>query len=61
MVENLPASSTGDVGDDGLISELGRSPGGGNGNPLHILAWRVPWTKEPDGLQSIASQRVKCD
>ena len=38
MVENLPASSTGDVGDDGLISELGRSLGGGNGNPLHILA-----------------------
>ena len=23
-----------------------------------ILAWRVPWTEEPSGLQSIASQRV---
>ena len=23
-----------------------------------ILAWRIPWTEEPDGLQSIGSQRV---
>ena len=22
-----------------------------------ILAWRIPWTEEPGGLQSIASQR----
>ena len=22
----------------------------------HILAWRIPWTEEPDGLQSIGSQ-----
>ena len=36
-----------------------RSPGGGHGNPLSsILAWRVPWTEEPGGLQSIGSQRV---
>ena len=24
-----------------------------------ILAWRIPWTEEPDGLQSIGSHRVK--
>ena len=24
-----------------------------------ILAWRIPWTEEPDRLQSIASQRVR--
>ena len=24
-----------------------------------ILAWRVPWTKEPGGLQSMGSQRVR--
>ena len=24
-----------------------------------ILAWRIPWTEEPDGLQSIGSQRVR--
>ena len=23
-----------------------------------ILAWRIPWTEEPAGLQSTASQRV---
>ena len=24
----------------------------------HILAWRIPWTEEPGGLQSMGSQRV---
>ena len=24
-----------------------------------ILAWRIPWTEEPGGLQSTGSQRVK--
>ena len=24
-----------------------------------ILAWRVPWTEEPGGLQSMGSQRVR--
>ena len=33
MVKNLPASE-GDVGDAGSIPGSGRSPGGGNGNPL---------------------------
>ena len=26
-----------------------------------ILAWRIPWTEEPGGLQSIGSQRVGDD
>ena len=26
-----------------------------------ILAWRIPWTEDPDGLQSIGSQRVGHD
>ena len=26
-----------------------------------ILAWRIPWTEEPDGLQSMGSQRVRQD
>ena len=25
----------------------------------NILAWRIPWTEEPDRLQSMASQRVR--
>ena len=24
-----------------------------------ILAWRIPWTGEPGGLQSMGSQRVR--
>ena len=27
----------------------------------NILAWEIPWTEEPDGLQSIESQRVGHD
>ena len=26
-----------------------------------ILAWRIPWTEEPAGLQSIVSRRVRHD
>ena len=26
-----------------------------------ILAWRIPWTEEPVGLQSIGSQRIRYD
>jgi len=26
-----------------------------------ILAWRIPWTEEPDGLQSMGLQRVRHD
>ena len=46
------------VGDLGLIPGLGRSSGEGNSNPLHTLAWKIPWMEEPDKLQSMGSQRV---
>ena len=26
-----------------------------------ILAWRIPWTEEPGGLQSLGSQRLGQD
>ena len=26
-----------------------------------IIAWRIPWTEEPGGLQFIGSQRVRHD
>ena len=26
-----------------------------------ILAWKIPWTEEPGGLQSRGLQRVGCD
>ena len=34
--------STHNAGDLGSIPGLGRSPGGGHSNPLHILASRIP-------------------
>ena len=31
----------------------------GKATHCSILAWRIPWTEEPDGLQSMGSQRVE--
>ena len=53
--------STCNVGDPGYIPGSGRFPGEGNGNPLYFLAWRIPWTEEPGGLQFMALQRVRQD
>ena len=50
--------STCNAGDPGSILGLGRSPGEGNGYPSTILAWEIPWTEEPGGLQSMGSQRA---
>ena len=35
----------------------------GKGMATHssVLAWRIPWTEEPGGLQSMRSQRVGHD
>ena len=60
MVENQPANA-GDLRDRGSILGWGRSPGGGHGNHTSILAWRIPWTEETGGLQSIGSQTVRHD
>ena len=49
------------VGDPGLIPGLERSPGGGHATHSSILAWRIPSTEEPGGLQSMGSQRVGHD
>ena len=46
-------------GNVGLIPGLGRFPREGDGNPLQhsILDWKIPWTEEPGGLQSMESQK----
>ena len=41
MVKNPPAN-TGDTRDVGLMSGSGRSPGGGNGNPLQYSCLENP-------------------
>jgi len=46
-------------GDTGSIPGSGRSPGEGTGYPLQYFVWRIPWTEEPGGLQSMESQRVR--
>ena len=57
MVKNLPA----------MWETWARSLGWGNpleeGMTTHssILAWRIPWAKEPGGLQSMGLQRVGHD
>ena len=53
------ACSAGDTGDVGLIPGLGRSPGGGHGNPSSILAWRIPMVR--GAWQSSESQKVGHD
>ena len=47
------------AGDLDSITESGRSPGEGNGNPLCTLAWKIPGTEEPGSLQPMGSQRVR--
>ena len=46
------------VGDPGLIPGLGRSLEKGIVTRSSILAWRIPWTEEPGGLQSMGLHRV---
>ena len=67
MAKNLLANA-GDIRDAGSILGLGRSPGGGHGNPLEYSCLEnpmdrgaCPWTEEPDRLQSIGLQRVGHD
>ena len=60
LVKN-PSASAGDLRDLGLI--LGWADLLEEGMVTHsgILAWRLPWSEEPGGLQSIGSQRVGHD
>ena len=53
--------STYNVGDLGSIPGSGRSPGGGNGNPLQYSCLENPWTEEPGGLESMGLQRAEHD
>ena len=54
-VKNLPAMW------ETLVRSLNREDLLEKGMATHssILAWRIPWTEEPGGLQSMGSQRVR--
>ena len=45
--------ATSNAGDMGSVPEWGRSPGKEMATYSSVLAWEIPWTEEPDGLQSV--------
>ena len=53
MVKNPPANT-----ED--IRDRADPPEEGVATHSSILAWAVPWTETPGGLQSMGSQRVRC-
>ena len=57
MGENLPAIQ------ETWVRSLGREDPLEEGTETHssILAWRLPWTEEPGGLQSTGLLRVRHD
>ena len=57
MVKNLPTMQETQVWPLGWEDPLEK----GMATHLNILAWRIPWTEELEGLQSMGLQRVRCD
>ena len=55
------ASQVANEGDPGSIPGSGRSPEGEMATHSSIIAWRIPWTEEPMGLQLIGSERSEHD
>ena len=52
VVKNPPANAVGLA-----IPGLGRSPGEEMATHSSILAWEIPWTEEPGGLQPVGLQK----
>ena len=53
VVKNLPSNA----GDVESIPRSGRFPREGSASHSSVLAWEIPWTEEPGGLQSMKSQK----
>ena len=60
MVKNPPASA-GDIRDSGSVPGPVDSLEEDMATHSSILAWRIPWTEKPGGLQPIDSQSVEHD
>ena len=56
LVVNSPPANAGDIGEPGLIPGQEDPLEEGRATHSGILAWRIPWTEEHGGLQSIGSQ-----
>ena len=57
MVKNLPAMQETQVRSLGQEDPLEKEMAPHSS----ILAWRIPWTEKPGGLQSMGLQRVRHD
>ena len=57
MVKNLPAMQETWVQSQGWEEPLEK----GKATQSSVLAWKIPWTKEPGGLQTMGLQRVRTD
>ena len=55
MVKNLPTVQETEVRSLGWKDPLEKEMA----THSSILAWRIPWTEEPSGLQSMGPQRVR--
>jgi len=53
-----PACQAGDTDSIPGLNLQEDTPAEGNGNPLHIVAGKIPWTEEPGGLQLMGLQRA---
>ena len=60
LVNNLHANA-GDIKRLEVDPWVGQMPDEGMAAHSSILAWRIPWTEEPDEIKSIGSQRVRHD
>ena len=60
VVKNLPVSA-GDARDEGLIPRQEGFLEEEMAIHSSILAWKIPWTEEPDRLQSMGPQRAGHD
>ena len=49
------------AGGSSSIPASGRSPEEEMATHCSILAWKIPWTEEPGGLQSTGLQRIRHD
>ena len=58
LVVKNPSANAGDKRATGLSPGSGRFLEEGMTTHSSILAWRIPWTEEPGGLQSIGLQRA---
>ena len=54
-------TNAGDVRDVGTIPGWKEPLEEGMATHCSILAFRIPWTEEPGGLQSMGSQRIRYD